>query len=311
MLDLSVIVATRNNAQWIGQCLDSLLSQRIHGMEILVVDDASTDGSREIIDKYISGNSDQLRTIYMKRQIGVARARDRGIREARGKFISTLDGDDFLCHPEKLARELDLAGSNSGENGKTAAFSGIRRVDATGNPLHPLPHTPEVLEGHITRQLLERSCFIPRDFTFDRDIYFRVGGYDPGFSLYEDWDLKVRLSTLVEYRFTGIEGIAYRRHGAGLSSRPVPDHLRYLHRGFRKNRILLPPKQRRRAARTFRSGLVGLKRRAVNEYLENGNHPARAWIYLMQMKWSNERAPRIQTMLKSLLRLFPANKDKS
>ena len=311
MLPLSVVVATRNNAEWIGQCLDSLLSQRMRNLEILVVDDASTDGSREIVKNYIARNPDRMRAFYLERQMGVARARDRGIREARGRFISTLDGDDFLCHPEKLSRELDLAGSG-GENGvRIAAFSGIRRVDARGNPLPLLPETPEILEGHITDRLLERSCFIPRDFTFNRGLYFKAGGYDPGFPIYEDWDFKVRLSSLVEFRSTGIEGIAYRRHGSGLSSRPVPEHLRYLRRGFRRNRTLLPPEQRRRSAREFRSNLIGLKRRAINDYFEKGNQPGHALIYLMQLKWSGENTPGFQAMWKRLGKPPSKKNDKS
>jgi hypothetical protein len=96
-----------------------------------------------------------------------------------------------------------------------------------------------IREGNILFEILTRSAMIPRDFLAHRDCYAKVGYYSDQFETHEDWDLKIRLARFFEFYYTGIDGIAYRRHGTGLSSINYPLKARNKWDVFHKNLLLL------------------------------------------------------------------------
>ncbi len=110
----------------------------------------------------------------------------------------------------------------------------------------------KIKEGHIFSEIISRDCFIPRDFIFNKKNYFETGGYDFRFPIYEDWDLKIRLSHKREFYFSGINGIAYRRHGEGLSSKPSGVHKKWLKRVFNKNEELIGDSEKEKIKENFR-----------------------------------------------------------
>ena len=88
---ISVIIPTHNYKKYISEAISSVLRQTYADYEIIVVDDGSTDGTGEIIEK----NFPDVRYFYIPNQ-GVSKARNYGIRRARGEFIAFLDADDQL-----------------------------------------------------------------------------------------------------------------------------------------------------------------------------------------------------------------------
>lgn len=91
---ISIIIPVYNVKQFLGDCLDSILKQKFHNYEILLIDDGSTDGSTEICKNYCS-QSDKVIFIRQENK-GVGEARNNGIRNAKGDFIYFLDSDDFI-----------------------------------------------------------------------------------------------------------------------------------------------------------------------------------------------------------------------
>ena len=87
--------------------------------------------------------------------------------------------------------------------------------------------------------ILARDCMIPRDYLFLKESYYDVGGFDLNINLFEDWDLKIRLAEKFEYYFTGIEGIAYRRKGSGLSYTSIDNINHAMKKVFNKNICLV------------------------------------------------------------------------
>ncbi len=230
---LSVIVANYNSGDYIRDCLESIISQTYQDFEIVVCDDGSRDRSLEIIKEYEKEYPGILRVIYQVINSGPAYTRDQAINQARGEYITTLDSDDYYCCPEKLEREMDLVKySKIDKNKDVIAFSNILFVredkSLIGSPGSPA----RIKEGMILDKIISRNCMIPRDFIMKRSSYFETGGYDSTIPIYEDWDLKIRLAAKHEFYYTGINGTAYRRHGAGLSSAPFPLHVKWLKRIF-------------------------------------------------------------------------------
>ena len=97
---ISIIMATYNRAAYIGEALDSIKRQSFQDYEILVVDDGSTDNTKEILEKY-----EGIRCIYLE-HVGIAGARNTAVKDAKGKWIAFLDSDD-LWKEEKLKKQVD------------------------------------------------------------------------------------------------------------------------------------------------------------------------------------------------------------
>lgn len=100
MCDVSVIIPVFNTDRYLPECLDSVLSQKGISLEILLVDDGSTDKSIRIIKKYAT-NHPNVR-FYLKKHMGVGAARNYGIKRAKGKYLMFLDSDDYLL-PDALS----------------------------------------------------------------------------------------------------------------------------------------------------------------------------------------------------------------
>ena len=91
---ISVIIPVYNTRQYLSACLDSLLAQTYADLELLFIDDGSTDGSSELLDSFAEKDS-RIRVIHQENG-GVCAARNRGIAEARGAWLSFIDSDDTL-----------------------------------------------------------------------------------------------------------------------------------------------------------------------------------------------------------------------
>ena len=91
---LSVIVPAYNVAQWLPRCLDSILGQTYANLEVLVIDDGSSDETPQIVDSYAARDR-RIRGIHQKNQ-GLVETRELGIREAKGDYIWFVDADDII-----------------------------------------------------------------------------------------------------------------------------------------------------------------------------------------------------------------------
>lgn len=106
MATVSVIIPVYNAERYIAQCLDSVLAQTLRDIEIICVDDGSTDGSVAILKRYAARDS-RLRLIRQK-NAGAGAARNQGLREATGEYLSFLDSDDFF-EPDMLEKAVAQA----------------------------------------------------------------------------------------------------------------------------------------------------------------------------------------------------------
>lgn len=123
---VSVIIPTYNCGSWISESVESVLQQTHQHLEILVVDDGSTDHTREVLDPYIQ--SDQLEYIYQRNE-GPASARNTGIERASGTYVAFLDADDVWL-PEKTEKQLSIMKQN---HDVAVVTSNTLMMDGDGN----------------------------------------------------------------------------------------------------------------------------------------------------------------------------------
>jgi hypothetical protein len=190
---VSVIIPVYNGELLIGQTIDSALRQTYQNMEIIVVDDASTDRTPELVEAYTARDS-RVRLIRQPHS-GVARARNRALAEARGEFIAPLDADD-LWEPNKIAMQVArmLQAADAG-----MVYSWWVWIDTKGAVLDRSPGW--LIEGEATLPTLLQVNYTGNASVplYRRRCMEEVGGYDEdlvkkGAQGCEDWDLALKVA---------------------------------------------------------------------------------------------------------------------
>lgn len=159
---ISIIVPVYNAVRFIRETMDCVLAQTYPHWELLLVEDGSSDGTAEEIEKYIEEKLEtRIRLIRQPANMGAAQARNRGLKEAKGRYIAYLDADD-LWVPEKLEKELSF------QREKKAAFvfTGYEFADENGNGTGKIVHVPDTLTYN---QALSNTTIFTTTVMFDRD----------------------------------------------------------------------------------------------------------------------------------------------
>lgn len=210
---ISVIIPVFNAKGYLAECIDSVLAQTYRSIEIIVVDDGSTDGSAEIL----SGYGDRV-TLVRQRNAGASTARNRGAAHAKGEFLAFLDSDD-AWDATKLEKQVALLNMHTKA---VATYCDHRTIDAQGAVIG----STEALEcprssGRIAEDLI-RGVRIksPTLVMVRRSAFDELGGFDPTLRYAEDHDLFIRLAVMGPVLYQ-IETLAsYRVHEASLSFAP-------------------------------------------------------------------------------------------
>ncbi|MBK7216100.1 MAG: glycosyltransferase [Candidatus Promineofilum sp.] len=224
-MNVTVGITSYNQRDYLIQAVDSVLAQTAPPAEILIVDDASTDDSPQLIAAYAGRHPDLIRPLLLSRNGGPNAARNHVIAAASGDYLAFLDGDD-RWRPAKLARALDRLNAPDHPD---AVFDNFVFTDGDGRPLFIWADGQRPPEGRLLRQVL--TLAMPRTTLFRAELvptalWRAAGGYDPSFAIYGDWDARIRQAQQVgRYAYVDEVLSEYRRHGAGLSSRGVEAHL--------------------------------------------------------------------------------------
>jgi glycosyltransferase involved in cell wall biosynthesis len=182
---VSVVIPNYNCARFLPAAIDSAFAQTYTNVEVLVVDDGSSDESLRVLEPY----RDRVRLLRQKNQ-GVSAARNHGIRESRGELIAFLDADD-LWHPEKLARQVRAFDNPS----VGLVYCAVEYIDEAGASLGT-NHTGR--SGRVLRSiaLLQGTVVLAGGSTavVRRECFDRVGGFDLEMSTAADWDMWRRVA---------------------------------------------------------------------------------------------------------------------
>ena len=169
---VSVIVPAHNAAATLAETLASLTAQTLPAIEVLVVDDASTDGTRDVAARQVAADP-RFRLLAFAENRGVAEARNAGLEAARGRWVLFLDSDDWI-EPGHLASLVAAAEADPGAMG---AFSGYRFAREDGRPGEAI--RPR-LEGDLFAIMAQRCPLKIHACLVRREAVLAVGGFDPG-----------------------------------------------------------------------------------------------------------------------------------
>jgi glycosyltransferase involved in cell wall biosynthesis len=189
---LTVVIAAYNVARFVRETIDSVLTQSLSDIEVIVVDDGSTDGTNKILHSF----SDDRLIVLRQENSGVSAARNVGLALARAPYIFFLDGDDILAPDAlfKMARTLDLMPR------RVACFGHHVKMSEDGSELATRSYLRwKMLPPSDTLRNLIAKNFISGAICVRTEAARAVGGFNPVLELGEDWEFWCRLATLGDF----------------------------------------------------------------------------------------------------------------
>ncbi len=219
MTEVSIVIPSYNHAAYIGEAVESVLNQTLHDLELIIIDDGSTDFSLEVLSKY----SDPRMHVFSQTNQGAHAAINRGLSEANGDYLAILNSDDAY-HPQRLEKVLKALKADP-----EAGFAGsyIQIIDNEGNPLgikHGYQDCPPWLLESPERSfragtdlraalLTENYWSTTSNFVFSRAIYKRAGEFRP-LRYTHDWDYALRVMQITSPVLLSEPLVKYRIHAS-------------------------------------------------------------------------------------------------
>lgn len=231
---VSVVIPTYNRANLITTALDSVLAQSYRPIEIIVVDDGSTDNTASIIQDWAQSNSRNAQTntkdhwsltqtvslIYITQtNAGGNPARNRGISQASGDYIAFLDSDDAWL-TEKLSKQVPKFENPS----CGAVYCGIQNMNfETGTVLEPTNRS--YLQGDLREEMLVCDITAPTSaYIVRKTVFNEVGIFDTDLQARQDWDMWIRLAQKYEIECVPEPLVYFREHeGERTASNPFKE----------------------------------------------------------------------------------------
>jgi glycosyltransferase involved in cell wall biosynthesis len=282
-MNVSVFITSYNQKDLLREAIESVLAQTRLPDEIVIADDCSSDGSQALIRSYERDHPDLIQPVFQDRNVGIPRNRNAAYRAVSHDLVTYLDGDDRFL-PNKIEVDLDTLRSNPDAD---IACANVRYMDTDGvqmgtwsEPGDQVP-TGDVAEEVIARDFPKRTIF--RNEMVRRSEVERVGFFDTQLPLYEDWELRIRLTQSCRLAYSPEHTVEYRKDPDSISSSHPGRHLDACMRIYRKHRSFiesLPPGSRQHVNERLRPWIGRFAWRAFREALERNDH-ASAWSYLI------------------------------
>jgi len=197
---VSIITPSYNSKQFIKESIASALAQTYQNWELIIVDDISPDNSNELIEEYIKKDS-RIKLIKLEKNSGPAIARNRGIKEAKGRYIAFLDSDD-LWHPDKLSKQIAFMQEKS----CALSYTGYKRIEETHGTIIDTINVP--LKVNYS-ELLKQNIIGCLSAMYDTEKLGKV--YMPDLKKRQDFALWLSILKKVPYAYGLNEPLAYYR----------------------------------------------------------------------------------------------------
>ena len=212
---VSVIIPTYNSAKFLSRAIESVLTQTYRNLELIIVDDVSTDDTLSVIRSFVQKDPRISHMIMDVNSGGPARPTNRGLAAAKGEFIAFLDHDDEWL-PEKLQEQVAFLQAASHDVGAVVCDVDLLTVDQARRPIHVFPEYP-TRESLLTAILCANFFFMFSDLCVRRETLQAVGLLDERYVLGADHDYYIRLAQFCSIGVVHKPLIRYAVHPQNLS----------------------------------------------------------------------------------------------
>jgi len=205
---VSIVVTSFNHAEFLQQRMESLFAQTYSNIEIIVVDDCSTDGSREYLNQYKT--NPEVSLFFLESNKGYVHASNYGVSKAKGEYIIFAECDDF-SEPDQIASLYQAITTN---NNIGVAWSCSNLTDETGNiigtdfPIRSAAfqnycRTDVQIPGSLILKFMMHSCVVPNMSAamFKKSLFTRIGGLSDKYRLSADLDFWVRMAEVGDFYY--------------------------------------------------------------------------------------------------------------
>src|ERR1700754_4972042 len=203
---VTVLIGAYDNERPVSRAIASILAQTEPRLELIVIDDGSSDSSAEVASAAI-GSGPRRRGVRLERNLGIARSLNAGLEAAAAPLVAIQDADDYSA-PQRLARQLEALAADPGV---AVVGSRMREVDPDERPLRP---RTSFAAGDVGPVLMRFNPIPNGSAVFRRDVALAVGGYDPRYRYATEYDLWLRIAE--RHRVVALdEELATRVMGGG------------------------------------------------------------------------------------------------
>jgi glycosyltransferase involved in cell wall biosynthesis len=218
---VTIICVCYNQARFVTEALDSVVAQAYKPIELIVIDDGSTDGSPKVIKQWIAAHPETV-MLLNGANIGYCKTFNKAAALARGKYLIDLAADDILL-PNRV--EIGVKALESTPQAGVT-YSDAEHVDQAGIKINlhsdRFPHHT-IPSGNIYEELIARFFICSPAMMFSRVMFNELGGYDETL-VYEDFDFWIRSSRKYHYIYTPEVLIRKRKVAGSLSDRQFKIH---------------------------------------------------------------------------------------
>ena len=267
-MNISVYITSYNQKEFLKEAIDSVLEQSLQPNEIVIVDDASTDGSQDLIEEYFL-KEPIIKPHYNKENLGVTKTRNVALSLVTGDLITWLDGDDVYL-PDKLKIQYDLMQQTNADLAYTNFYISEKNINSIKNvwcsDISQLPESRNILKEVLSRDFPKNTLF--RYEMISKDLLNNTGGYDEKIDIYEDFEYRIRLTSKAHTAFSMKALSVYRLHGEGLSNKNKVIHkscLSYIYKKHKKLIYSLTPKQQEEVNHLINKNLSKFEDNKISE----------------------------------------------
>jgi glycosyltransferase involved in cell wall biosynthesis len=183
---VSVLMSVHDGAPWVREAVESLLAQTLTELEVIVIDDGSTDATPDVL----ASLRDPRLVVERRPHAGLTRSLNRALALAKALLVARLDADDVAL-PDRLARQRAFLDAHLDVG---LLGTGAREIDALGREVAVV--RPPVDDASIRRALIRVNPFVHSSVMMRRAAVDRAGGYDDSLPVAQDYDLWMRMSRL-------------------------------------------------------------------------------------------------------------------
>lgn len=202
---ISVVIVTNNREKLLTAAIDSVLRQKFSDFELIIIDDASTDNTEKVVEKYLSDN--RIKYIKIAKANSISQVRNAAWPYVHGQYIAVLDSDDLWCDDSKLTKQFEFLESHQDI---VLVGSGAILINAQNKELDTIIK-PES-DASIRKDFFVKNPFFHSSVMYRYETIKQLGGYDENIHFGEDLDLWLRMGSIGKFYNSSELLIKYRLH---------------------------------------------------------------------------------------------------
>ncbi|MDD2735993.1 MAG: glycosyltransferase [Desulfuromonadaceae bacterium] len=210
---VSVIIPCYNRKDFIAETINSVINQTYPNIELIVVDDGCTDGSRTLLESF--GESFTILEHPGRANRGQSAAINLGIQNCTGEYVAILDSDDLFA-PDKILKQVSFLMENPQIG---LVYSNGHSIDENSNILFEIYGKKHTEDSNPNRVLLDCYFLLPNNSLLRRSVFEQVGGFDESLRASQDHDMAIRVSEVTKLAYLEDHLFFYRRHKDSISQK--------------------------------------------------------------------------------------------